>query len=72
MTIVVMRYADLERLKHSDLGNYVAKNMTPAMQALRLGGNFVMLFGAWYGIIWVIFIGLVVILFAWLRGVILR
>jgi hypothetical protein len=71
-TIVAMRYANLERLKRSGFGNYVAKYMTPTMQALRLGGNFIMLFGAWYNVVWVILVGLVVILPAWLRGVIFR
>jgi hypothetical protein len=69
-TAILMRYSNLERLKHSSFGQYVSKYMTTSMQVLRLGGNFIMIFGAWYHLFWLILIGSCAIVPAWLRGII--
>ena len=69
-TVLLMRFVDLEKLKRSGFGEYVSKYMTSSMQALRLVGNFVMILGAWFHIAWIILVGLIMILFGWLRGVI--
>jgi hypothetical protein len=68
ITALLMRFANLERLKRSAVGRYISKNMTAPMQMLRISGNFVMLIGAWYHLLWLIIIGLVMILLGWLRG----
>lgn len=45
--------------------------MTPAMQAIRLAGNGVMTVGAWYRRPDLLLLGLLTILFGWLRGALL-
>jgi hypothetical protein len=61
---------DFTWIKNSAVGRYVAWEMTPAMQALRLAGTIPMVIGAWYHQWWAIALGLVIVLFGWLRGLI--
>jgi hypothetical protein len=64
----LLRWADLERQRQSAFGRYVGRSMTPSMQALRLLGNSVMSLGAWHRRPWLVVLGLLLILFGWLRG----
>ena len=43
---IILHYADLESLKKSPFGRYVAQHMTPAMQAVRFGGYVLSALGA--------------------------
>ncbi len=43
--------------------------MTSEMRLLRLGGLIAMVIGAWYHVVVLIPLGLVVILLGWLRGI---
>jgi hypothetical protein len=65
---LVIRFADLTWLKDSRLGRYIAWEMTPAMQAVRLAGTLPMVLGAWWHAPWLIALGLAIVLFGWLRG----
>ncbi len=65
---LVVRYANLDRYAVSPLGKYVAKYMTRNMQAVRTIGLLVFWFGAWYQTPWIIVIGLLIVLFGWIRG----
>jgi hypothetical protein len=65
---VLLRWADLEPQRRSAFGRYIGRSMTPSMQALRLVGNGVMSLGAWYHRPWLLALGLLMILFGWLRG----
>ncbi len=68
----LIRWADLEPYRRSAFGRYVARSMTPAMQGVRFAGNGIMMLGAWYRRpAWLVG-GLLVILFGWLRGVLVR
>jgi hypothetical protein len=67
----IIRYVDLEKYKQSPLGRYVARYMTGAMQALRLLGLVIMMAGAWFHIVWLVPSGLLVVLLAWTRGLII-
>jgi len=67
-SLLVMRYARLEPYKQSALGRYIARSMSPGMEAVRLAGMAVMALGAWYHSVGIILGGLWLILFAWLRG----
>jgi hypothetical protein len=71
ISAALLRCADLERQRQSGLGRYVARNMSPAMQALRFAGNAVMGLGAWYHRPRVALAGGLLILFGWLRGLLL-
>ena len=65
---VVVRYANLEKYAASRLGKYVAKYMTRTMEAVRFIGLFVSWAGAWFHIWWVIGVGILIVIMAWLRG----
>jgi hypothetical protein len=67
-TGLVMRFADLERLKESPFGRYVGRWMTPAMQAVRVAGLVISSVAAWrHAPVWIA-VGLAVTLAGWLRG----
>ncbi len=66
----LVRFVNLEKYKESSFGKYVRKYMTRHIEAIRLGGYSVMAVGAWMHIIWLIPLGLVIILFGWIRGLI--
>jgi len=68
VSAALIRWANLEWLKQSALGRYIATFMTGSMQALRLAGFFVMVVGAWLHIWLLIPLGLLVVILAWLRG----
>ncbi len=70
-SLLLVRFANLENQKESAFGRYVHHYMSRPVEATRLAGYVVMALGAWYHLIWLIPLGLLVILLAWLRGVIL-
>lgn len=65
---IIIRYANIEKYAVSPLGRYLAKYMSGTMQAVRLGGQFVVWFGAWYHMPWIIGTGLLIVVLAWWRG----
>ena len=69
---LVLRYADLERLKASRAGGYLARHMSPAIQAARGLGFILMAVGAWFHTLGLIPVGLVIVLIAWFYGLVLR
>lgn len=68
---IIIKYVDLERYRNSPLGMYVKKYMTRTMEGVRFIGLFIMILGTWSHVWEMIPIGLLVILFGWLRGMIL-
>jgi hypothetical protein len=68
VTIVIVKWAPLEKYRHSAFGRYVDRYMTSAMRLLRLGGFIVMVIGAWYHVVVLIPLGLGIVLLGWLRG----
>jgi hypothetical protein len=68
---LVIRYANLEPYRESALGRHVARYMTHTMEAVRLVGFIVMAVGAWDRSAVVIVFGVAVILFGWLRGLVI-
>jgi hypothetical protein len=60
--------ADIERLRDTPLGRYVATFMTRRVEAVRLGGQALMWIGAGTHVPWLIPFGFMVIVFAWLGG----
>jgi len=65
---LLIRYADLEPLKESAFGRYVAANMTRTIEAIRLFGDLVMIFGAWTQDPLLLTAGLLVVAGAWCNG----
>lgn len=68
-SFLVIHFADLEPYKNSLLGAYLVRYMTSAAQAVRLVGDLIIVFAAWYHAPVGIAAGLVLILAAWLYGV---
>jgi hypothetical protein len=69
---VVLRTADLEKLRASAFGKYVKRNMTNAAQMRRLLGFVVLCVGAWTNSFIVAVLGAAFIVHAWTEGLLLR
>ncbi len=69
VSAILIRWADLERYRASRAGRYVRRYMTRRMEALRLLGFGGMGVGAWFHQWWLIGIGLLAIVVAWARGI---
>jgi hypothetical protein len=67
-TIVVIRFANLDKLKKSRFGNYIRRFMTRRLEAVRFLGQFIMWFAAWKHAPLGIGAGVLVIVSAWLSG----
>jgi hypothetical protein len=70
-SFVVMRFADLVPYKNSRLGAYLSRHMTRTAEGVRLAGDLITVFGAWYHSPLGIAIGLALILTAWMYGLVL-
>jgi hypothetical protein len=64
-TALLIRFADLERLKASAFGRYVAFHMTAAATATRSLGQLVMWAAAWWQLGWAIAVGFALIVVGW-------
>lgn len=64
-SIILMREANLERLKASPFGRFIEKNMTVGTQTIRFIGFAIMALAAWYHAPWLIAGGFLVILAGW-------
>ncbi len=71
VSLVIVRFADLEKYRQSPFGRYVGRYMTRAAEATRLVGYGVMAVGAWYHVAWLVPFGLLVVLAGWLHGLVL-
>ncbi len=68
-SLLIMRWADLEPYKRSAFGKYVRTYMTPSVVALRVLGTIITHVGAWYRKLLLLPIGLGLVVFGWVRGV---
>ena len=68
-SVLVIRYADLERRKHSRFGRYMHRYIDWRVSAWRSLGQVVMWFGARYRVGKLIPIGLAIVVGAWASGV---
>ncbi len=68
VTFALVTYADLEKRRASPFGRYVARYMTLPVQLARFLGMFIAVLGAWYHVALAIAGGFLVILLAWLWG----
>jgi hypothetical protein len=72
VSLAVIRFANLKKIKQSSFGRYVGRYMTNEMQAVRLFGQLVIWFGAWYHIVLAVVLGYLAILLGWTRGKLFR
>jgi hypothetical protein len=68
-SIAIIKFADLEKLRNSSLGKYIKKNMTSQIEAIRLFGQLVMWLAAYYHNIYLVILGFLIIVLAWLNGI---
>jgi hypothetical protein len=70
-SFLVISFADLERQRQSAFGRYVKRMVTHTVldEAIRLSGDIVMVFGAWYHSWVVIVLGFAIIVGSWLKGI---
>ncbi|EPG72590.1 hypothetical protein LEP1GSC058_0882 [Leptospira fainei serovar Hurstbridge str. BUT 6] len=68
ITILLIKFADLESLKNSAFGKYVKKYMSKTTQGIRLAGQILMWTAAWFHLTVLIGTGFVVIIGGWLFG----
>ena len=69
-SVLVIRYADLERRKHSRFGRYMHRYMDRrVLDAWRFIGQVVMWVGAWHRVGKLVPTGLAIVVAAWASGV---
>ena len=68
VSLLLMRYADLEPYRQSTFGKYIARSVSHVMEAVRLAGMAVTALGAWRHSLWIIGAGIVIVVLGWLRG----
>lgn len=65
---LLIPFGSFEAQRNSRLGRYIAWHMTRAVEAVRLAGDIVMVFGAWFrSPVWIA-AGLLVVIAAWVSG----
>jgi hypothetical protein len=67
-SLLVIQFANLEKVKQSPVGGYVGRNMTLPLEVARLVGVFIFWGAAWYRSVFYCSVGLLVIGFTWVRG----
>jgi hypothetical protein len=72
MSTLLLATQDFTWVRDSAVGRYLKRSMTHAMEAVRLAGTLPMVLGAWYHLPWLIALGIPIVLFGWLRGLIFR
>jgi hypothetical protein len=68
-SVLVIRYADLEKRKHSPFGRYIGRYMDRRVEAWRFFGQVVVWVGAWYRVGKLVPIGVAIVVAAWASGV---
>lgn len=68
ITACLLRFADLERVRHSWLGSYVTHHMPNKIVAERVAGQLIVWAGAAAHVPWLVPFGYFVIGLAWLNG----
>lgn len=67
-SLILISCADFEAIKRSRAGAYLRRNMTRIVEGIRLAGDIVMVFGAWFHRPSLIIAGVAVIVIAWSSG----
>lgn len=67
-SLILISCADFEAIKRSRAGAYLRRNMTRIVEGIRLAGDIVMVFGAWFHRPSPIIAGVAVIVIAWSSG----
>jgi hypothetical protein len=68
-SILVIRYADLQKRKHSPFGRYMHRYMNRRVEAWRFFGQVVIWVGAWYRVGKLVPVGWAMVVGAWASGI---
>jgi hypothetical protein len=68
-SVLVIRYADLERRKQSRFGRYMHRYMTRRVEAWRFFGQVMIWVGAWYRVGKLVPVGWAIVVAAWTSGI---
>jgi hypothetical protein len=71
ISILLIHFANLEQIKNSRFGKYIATFMTSSIEAIRLSGQICMWIAAWYHLVVLIALGLLIIFGGWCYGLLL-
>ncbi len=72
ISLLLVKFADLEKQKNSAFGNYISKYMTANFEAIRITGQIMMWIAAWFHLIVFIIIGFIIIIGGWLNGLMFK
>ena len=67
-SLILICCADFEAIQSSKAGAYLQRHMTRTIEGIRLAGDIVMVFGAWFHRPSLIVAGLAVVVIAWCSG----
>jgi hypothetical protein len=68
VSMIVMRFVDLENVKNSSFGRYYKRTYKQSLDLVRLAGFVIMAAGSWYQSLPAAGVGLAVIVFTWTYG----
>jgi len=68
-SVLVIRYADLEKRKHSPFGRYMRRYMNRRVEAWRFFGQVVIWVGAWHRVGKLVPLGWAIVFAAWASGI---
>ncbi len=72
VSAIIIAAVDLERYKQSSFGRYLKNYMSREMEMTRLFGFVLVALGSWFHQAWLLPCGVVIVLLAWMRGLIWR
>lgn len=68
VSLIVVRFANLEKLKNSSFGRYYQRNYSKTVDLIRFVGFITMATGSWYHAVPFIATGFLVIISTWMYG----
>jgi hypothetical protein len=68
VSMIVMRFVDLEKIKNSAFGRYYKRTYKQSLDLIRLAGFVVMALGSYYHLLPVAGVGLAIIVITWTYG----
>jgi len=72
ISLFMLRLMDFEKQKQSKFGKYIKKHMGRGTDTIRSIGFLVMLAGGWFHFSWMIGSGFLVIILAWMNGLVFK
>ncbi len=68
VSLIVVRFADLEKIRNSPFGRYFKRTYNKKIDFIRFGGFIIMAAGSWNNMLFIAGFGLIVIVGTWVYG----